>query len=44
MPTVLHANPSQIHIDQKQCHLPSTFQQHLHNSNIAVPFDSNSYE
>ena len=44
MPTTLHAILCQIHSDKKQCHLPSTFQQLLHNSNIAVPFDSNTYE
>ena len=44
MSRALHANPSQIHSDQKRCHLPSIFQWHLHNSNIVVLFDPNSYE
>ena len=44
MSRALHANPSQIHLDKKRCHLPPIFQRHLHNSNIVVLFDPNSYE
>ena len=40
----LHVIPSQIHWDKKRYCLPSTFQRHLHNSNIAVLFDPNPYE
>ena len=40
----LHAIPCQIHIDQKQCHLPSMFQRHLPNSNIVVPSNLKTYE
>ena len=42
--TAFHAIPFQIHWDKKRCHLPSTFQRHLHNSNIAVLSVSSSYE
>ena len=44
MSITLHVIPSQIHLDKKRCHLPSTFQLHLYNSNILVSFDSNLYE
>ena len=45
MPTPLYVISYQIHSNKKRCHLPSAFQQHLHNSNIVISFDSNpSYE
>ena len=38
MPTTLHGIPSQIHLDKKRCHLSSTFQRHLYNSNQGQNF------
>ena len=38
MPTAFHDISSQIHSNQKRCHIPSTFQLYLHNSNTVVPF------
>ena len=43
MPIALYTISSQIHSDQKRYHLHSIFQRHLHNSNVAVQVDSNSY-
>ena len=40
----LHVISRQIHIDQKQCHLPSIFQRHLPSSNIVVSSNPNLYE
>ena len=44
MSIVFHTILSQIHLDKKWCHLASTFQWHLHNSNVAVSFDHNPYK
>ena len=48
-PLYAHAHNPSCHLisntlRQKRCHLPSTFQRHLHNFNIAVPFNPNPYE
>ena len=43
-PIALRAIPCQIHIDQKQCHLPSIFQWHLSSSNIVVSSNLGRYE
>ena len=39
MSIAFHTILSQIHLDKKWCHLASTFQWHLHNSNVVVSFD-----
>ena len=39
-----HTIPSQIRLDKKWCHLLSTFQWHLRNSDIVVPYNSKLYE
>ena len=44
MSIAFHIILSQIHLDKKWCHLASTFQWHLPNSNVAVSFDRNPYE
>ena len=40
----LSYHPISNTLRKKWCHLTSTFQWHLHNSNVAVSFDCNSYE
>ena len=44
IPIALHANQCQIHINQKQCHLPLIFQRHLPSTNIVVQSKPNLYE
>ena len=44
MPTAFYEISSQIHPNQERCHIPSTFQLHLHNSYTIVPFYPDRYE